>query len=59
MELGNILNRAILPVLNRCAVCGKSKEECGKPASTEKDTTPDHKYERDKSRPAWRGGRSC
>ena len=23
MDLGNLLNRAILPALNRCAVCGK------------------------------------
>ncbi len=30
MDLGNLLNRAILPALNRCAVCGKPKEECRK-----------------------------
>jgi hypothetical protein len=55
MDLGNILNRAILPVLNRCAVCGKSKVECRKPTSTDKDSIAAHKFERDKSRPEWHG----
>jgi len=55
MDLGNILNRAILPVLNRCAICGKSKVECGKPSSTDKDLTPAHEFERDKSLPEWHG----
>jgi hypothetical protein len=55
MDLGNVLNRAILPALNRCAVCGKAKDECGKPNSKEKEPTPTHKFERDKSRPEWHG----
>ena len=55
MDLGNLLNRAILPALNRCAVCGKSESECGKPAGKDEEATPEHKYERDKSRPEWHG----
>ena len=55
MDLGNLLNRAILPALNRCAVCGKPKEECRKPLGEGKDTAPDHKFERDKILPEWRG----
>ena len=31
MDLGNVLNRAILPTLNRCAICGRPKDDCGKP----------------------------
>jgi hypothetical protein len=55
MDLGNLLNRAILPALNRCAVCGKPKEECRKPRGEGKDTAPDHKFERDKILPEWHG----
>ena len=55
MDLGNLLNRAILPALNRCAVCGKPKEECRKPLGEGKDTAPDHKFERDKILPEWHG----
>ena len=51
MDLGNLLNRAILPALNRCAVCGKPKEECRKPLGERKDTAPDHEFERDKILP--------
>jgi len=39
MDLGNLLNRSILPALNRCAVCGKPKEECRKAASKGSGTT--------------------
>jgi integrase len=53
MDLGNVLNRAILPELNRCAVCGKSKTECGKPDA--EDEVPEHKFVRDESRPEWHG----
>ncbi len=54
-DLGNVLNRAILPALNRCAVCGKSKDDCGKPNNKDKGATADHKFERDKIRPEWHG----
>ena len=40
MDLGNVLNRAILPELNHCAVCGKSKIECGKPDAERKMMCP-------------------
>lgn len=52
-DLGNVLNRAILPALNRCAICGKTKDECHKPKS--ESARPDHQFERDKSRPEWHG----
>ena len=55
MDLGNLLNRAILPALNRCAVCGKAKKECRKPLGVERNTTPDHEFERDKILPEWHG----
>lgn len=56
MDLGNLLNRAILPALNRCAVCGKPKAKCQKPgASNDEGATPDHKFERDKILPEWHG----
>jgi integrase len=56
MDLGNVLNRAILPELNHCAVCGKSKIECGKPEAEEvEDAVPEHKFIRDESRPEWHG----
>jgi len=54
-DLGNLLNRSILPALNRCAVCGKPKEECGKPLGKGKGEAPDHKFERDKILPEWHG----
>lgn len=43
--LNNILNRRILPQLNRCAICGKS-------ADAEHNA---HGYKRDSSIPAWHG----
>ena len=53
MDLGNLLNRSILPALNRCVVCGKPKEECRKPLGKSKAT--DHEFERDKMLPEWHG----
>ena len=55
MDLGNVLNRAILPALNRCAVCGKAKEECRRAALKTQDTTLNHNFERDKMLPEWHG----
>jgi integrase len=55
MDLGNLLNRAILPALNRCAVCGNPKEECQKPLGKGKDIAPDHRFERDRILPEWHG----
>jgi integrase len=45
MSLNNILNDQILPTLRRCAHCGKP------------EGTPhlDHEYERNETRPDWRG----
>ncbi len=48
--LNNLVNRAILPVLNRCAVCRKSEDDHGK---------ADHKFERDSSLPVWHGYHAC
>ena len=53
MDLGNVLNRMILPELNRCVVCGRSKKECGKPDA--ENDAPEHEYVRDESRPEWHG----
>jgi integrase len=55
MDLGNLLNRAILPALNRCAVCGKAKEDCRKSLGVGRDAAPDHEFERDKILPEWHG----
>lgn len=55
MDLGNLLNRSILPALNRCAVCGKAKEECGKPLGKGKGEAPNHKFERDETLSEWHG----
>ena len=55
MDLGNLLNRAILPALNRCAVCGKPKEECRRLLGKGKDVARAHKFERDKILPEWHG----
>jgi integrase len=55
MDLGNLLNRAILPALNRCAVCGTPKEECRRPLGKGRDIAPGHKFERDKILPEWHG----
>ena len=46
-DLNNMLNRLILPVLNRCEVCKKSESIHGADA--------DHKYKRDASLPEWHG----
>jgi len=54
MDLGNVLNRAILPALNRCAICGRPKDDCGKPERGPQPT-PAHSFERDPSRPEWHG----
>lgn len=55
MDLGNLLNRSILPALNRCAVCGKPKDECRKARSSGKTESPDHEFVRDKMLPEWHG----
>lgn len=47
LSLGSVVNRIILPALNRCAVCGESKGSC--------DQTTAHKYERDANLPEWHG----
>jgi integrase len=46
-NLNNILNRKILPVLNRCGVCRKSK--------LSHDAGLSHEYVRDGSLPKWHG----
>jgi integrase len=55
MDLGNLLNRSILPALNRCAVCGKPKEECQKLLNEDDRGAPRHRFERDKILPEWHG----
>jgi integrase len=55
MDLGNLLNRSILPALNRCGICGKSKEECRKRCGNGVNGSPDHEFERDKILPEWHG----
>lgn len=55
MDLGNLLNRSILPALNRCGVCGKPREECGKSRSKGEKRPPNHEFERDKIAPEWHG----
>ena len=55
MDLGNLLNRSILPALSRCAVCGKPKHECRKPLGSGKNEVPNHEFERDKVLPEWHG----
>jgi Phage integrase family len=55
MDLGNLLNRSILPALNRCGICGRPKEECHKPLGREKNQAPDHEFQRDKMLPKWHG----
>jgi integrase len=55
MDLGNLLNRSILPALNRCAVCGKPKEECRKARTNRANGRLDHEFERDKMLPEWHG----
>ena len=55
MDLGNLLNRSILPALNRCGICGKHKEECHKPLGKEENKAPNHEFQRDKMPPEWHG----
>ena len=55
MDLGNLLNRGILPALNRCGVCGKPKEDCQKVTGRGKDIAPNNEFERDKLLPEWHG----
>jgi hypothetical protein len=55
MDLGNLLNRSILPALNRCGVCEKPKEQCRKPRARAENGSPDHQFERDKMLPEWHG----
>jgi|SRR5215472_491133 len=46
MNPNNVLNRVILPAVNRCALCAKGQLE---------HAGVDHDYIRDGSRPRWRG----
>lgn len=46
LSLDNVVNRAILPALNRCAVCRKAETD---------HAGADHDYKRDGSRPEWHG----
>lgn len=46
LNLNNVLNRVILPALNRCETCSKEKKD---------HAGADHKYKRDASRPEWHG----
>jgi integrase len=46
LDQTNVVDRQIIPALNVCARCKKSEDEHGKDK---------HKYERDPSRPQWRG----
>jgi len=47
LAMGNVLNRFILPVLNRCATCKLPKGT--------RHVTADHDWKRDESVPRWRG----
>lgn len=49
LNMNNLLNRQILPALNRCATCHKPEAE---------HVCEGHEYKRDVSRPAWRGWHS-
>jgi integrase len=46
LSLSSVVNRVILPTLNRCEVCGKSEAEHLK---------ADHKFKRDSGLPEWHG----
>jgi len=63
LRLNNILRSCILPVLNRCGVCGKGQDE-GEHVRSREIQAPDegfpsqasgHLFTRDESLPAWRG----
>jgi integrase len=45
--LSSVVNRAILPALNRCVTCGKPDRD--------HDAKADHSYGRDARLPAWKG----
>lgn len=45
-DLNNLLNRSILPVLRRCGICEKPKQD---------HLRADHEYQRDESLPEWKG----
>jgi integrase len=46
LNLNNVLNRMILPALNKCATCGKERQD---------HAGANHEYKRDASRPEWHG----
>ena len=46
LSLGSIVNRVILPALNRCEACGKAESDHQK---------ADHPYKRDTRIPEWHG----
>jgi len=46
LSLGSVVNRAILPSLNRCEACGKTESDHQK---------ADHEYKRDTRIPQWHG----
>lgn len=50
LRLNNLLRSQIMPALNRCGVCFKSKEE--------HNADVPHEYSRDESIPVWRGWHS-
>lgn len=50
-SMNNILNRLILPALNRCEVCHKAEGAC--------DQTAPHEYKRDSSLPEWHRWHAC
>jgi integrase len=50
VALSSVVNRIILPTLNRCRQCQKSEQE-----HREQPVQFDHKYVRDASLPTWRG----
>jgi integrase len=46
LNMNNVLNRMILPALNVCEICRKSRED---------HAGADHEYKRDAARPEWHG----
>ena len=46
LSLGSVVNRVILPALNRCEACGKAESDHNK---------ADHPYKRDTRLPEWHG----
>lgn len=46
LSLGSVVNRSILPALNRCGYCGKSEPD-------HKEVT--HEFKRDEQIPKWQG----